>query len=41
MRAVAAIGAAALLGSLVVAATPAYAQPVVEPVVIDETIAMA
>ena len=37
MRAVAAIGAAALLGSLVVAATPAYAQPVVEPVVIDET----
>ena len=33
MRAVAAIGAAALLGSLVVVSTPAYAQPVVEPVV--------
>ncbi|MBU1250028.1 MAG: cell wall-binding repeat-containing protein [Actinobacteria bacterium] len=37
LRAVAAIGAAALLGSLVVVSTPAYAQPIEEPVVVDET----
>jgi putative cell wall-binding protein len=36
LRAVAAIGAAALLGSLVVVSTPAYAQPIEEPVVVDE-----
>ena len=37
LRAVAALGAAALLGSLVIVSTPAHAQPIEEPVIVDET----